>query len=131
MDSGKGSVLAGSGRVSATEKEPVPAGLVRAGEHAVIRTSMNTEMITSEEAESGETARLLVVLFDSGRVVLGRAQTTINNPRLEDKGFSSAVFQARLRKEFLTRTGHAVPCKPSGPPRCRRAPNRCWPNLPV
>ena len=105
-DPGKGPVLAGSGRVSATEKEPVQAGMARVSEHTVIRTAMNSEMVTSEEAESGETARLLVVLLDSGRVVLGRAQATINNPRLEDKGFSSAVFQARLRKEFLARTGH-------------------------
>lgn len=103
---GKEPSLAGSGRVNATEKEPVLAGMVKVGEQAVIRTSMNSEMITSEEAESSETARLLVVLLDSGRVVLGRAQTTINNPRLEDKGFSAAVFQARLRKEFLARTGH-------------------------
>jgi general secretion pathway protein A len=38
--------------------------------------------------------------------VVGRAQPTINNPRLEDKGFSSTVFEAQLRKEFLSRTRH-------------------------
>lgn len=61
---------------------------------------------TSSEADRGETARLLAVLLDSGRVVLGKAQSTINNPRLDDKGFSSSVFGGRLRKEFLARTGH-------------------------
>jgi general secretion pathway protein A len=60
----------------------------------------------SSEADRSEAARLLAVLLDSGRVVLGKAQSTINNPRLEDKNFSSSVFVGRLRKEFLGRTGH-------------------------
>ena len=65
-----------------------------------------TEVLTAERAELAETARLLTVLLDSGRVVVGRAQPNINNPRLEDKGFSSNAFEGQLRKEFLTRTGH-------------------------
>ena len=56
--------------------------------------------------ELSETARLLAVLLDSGRVVVARAQATINNPRLEDKGFSSSVFEGQLRKEFMARTRH-------------------------
>lgn len=56
--------------------------------------------------ELSETARLLAVLLDSGRVVLGRAQSTINNPRIGDKGFSSSVFESQLRAEFQTRTRH-------------------------
>ncbi|MGB5044761.1 MAG: DUF3365 domain-containing protein, partial [Nitrospira sp.] len=71
-----------------------------------IQTAMSGELVSPDDAESGEIARLLVVLLDAGRVVLGKAQATINNPRLEDKGFSGVVFQARLRKEFLARTGH-------------------------
>jgi general secretion pathway protein A len=59
-----------------------------------------------ERAELTETARLLAVLLDAGRVVVGRVQPTINNPRLEDKGFSSSGFESQLRKEFVTRTGH-------------------------
>ena len=66
----------------------------------------NGDIVAEEKAELTETARLLAVLLDSGRVVVGRAQTAINNPRLEGKGFSSAVFEDRLRKEFLARTGH-------------------------
>jgi hypothetical protein len=65
-----------------------------------------SEGLTAEKAELTETARLLTVLLDSGRVVVGRVQPTLNNPRLEDKGFSSNVFEGQLRKEFLTRTGH-------------------------
>jgi hypothetical protein len=64
------------------------------------------DIAAEEKAELTETARLLAVLLDSGRIVVGRAQSAINNPRLEDKGFSIAVFEERLRKEFLTRTGH-------------------------
>ena len=65
-----------------------------------------TDVSIADRMELSETARLLAVLLDSGRVVVGRAQTTINNPRLEDKGFSSSVFEGQLRKEFLTRTRH-------------------------
>jgi general secretion pathway protein A len=66
----------------------------------------SSEDTLQEKAELTETARLLAVLLDAGRVVVGKVQPTINNPRLEDKGFSSSVFEIQLRKEFLTRTGH-------------------------
>jgi type II secretory pathway predicted ATPase ExeA len=64
------------------------------------------DLSPAERMELSETARLLAVLLDSGRVVLGRAQSTINNPRIGDKGFSSSVFEDQLRKEFQTRTRH-------------------------
>ena len=59
-----------------------------------------------EKAQLAETGRLLAVLLDSGRVVVGKAQPKINNPRLEDKGFSAAVFESQLRREFQTRAGY-------------------------
>lgn len=68
--------------------------------------SQSNEVSISERMELSETARLLAVLLDSGRVVVGRAQATINNPRVEDKGFSSSVFEGQLRKEFMARTRH-------------------------
>jgi type II secretory pathway predicted ATPase ExeA len=71
-----------------------------------VMLAANSALLTENQAELHETARLLAVLLDSGRVVVGRAQPAINNPRLEDKGFSSAVFESQLRQEFLTRTGH-------------------------
>lgn len=64
------------------------------------------DLSPAERMELSETARLLAVLLDSGRVVVGRAQPTINNPRIGDKGFSSSVFEGQLRKEFQTRTRH-------------------------
>ncbi|HJU05714.1 MAG TPA: DUF3365 domain-containing protein, partial [Nitrospiraceae bacterium] len=133
---GKEPGLAGSGRAGEISKEPVsvgaergdptgmeqvPAGSARGGQNgkapsAAVSARMNeaavapilasTGVVSADKAEVSETARLLAVLLDCGRVVLGRAQPAINNPRLEDKGFSSSVFEARLRKEFLARTGH-------------------------
>jgi type II secretory pathway predicted ATPase ExeA len=64
------------------------------------------DLSPTERMELSETARLLAVLLDSGRVVVGRAQAAINNPRLEDKGFTASVFEAQLRKEFQARTRH-------------------------
>jgi general secretion pathway protein A len=64
------------------------------------------DLSPAQRMELSETARLLAVLLDSGRVVVGRAQPAINNPRLEDKGFTAGVFEAQLRKEFLARTRH-------------------------
>ncbi|HET9846357.1 MAG TPA: AAA family ATPase [Nitrospira sp.] len=64
------------------------------------------DLSPSERMELSETARLLAVLLDSGRVVVGRAQPAINNPRFEDKGFSASAFEAQLRKEFQARTRH-------------------------
>ena len=66
----------------------------------------SNDLSREERMELSETARLLAVLLDSGRVVLGRAQSTINNPRIGDKGFSSSVFEGQLRAEFQARTRH-------------------------
>ena len=87
-------------------KEPASTGSAKGDEKVLTKPPLSTVILTEEKAELSERARLLAVLLDSGRVVLGRAQPAINNPRLEDKGFSSSVFETRLRKEFLTRTGH-------------------------
>jgi len=83
-----------------TEPMP-PARVVRA-----LDASAETDLSPAERMELSETARLLAVLLDSGRVVIGRVQATINNPRLEDKGFSSSVFDGQLRKEIQARTRH-------------------------
>jgi hypothetical protein len=63
-------------------------------QHETTRDEIPPAPLTAaaEKAALAETARLLAVLLDSGRVVVGRAQPKINNPRLEDKGFSAAVF---------------------------------------
>ena len=86
--------------VGHTEPMP-PARVVRA-----LDATAETDLSPAERMELSETARLLAVLLDSGRVVVARAQATINNPRVEDKGFSSSVFEGQLRKEFMARTRH-------------------------
>ena len=79
------------------------------------KVATSADLTAAAKMEVSETARLLAVLMDSGRVVLGKAQPTINNPRLEDKGFSPPVFEGRLRKEFQMRTGHDLRNLPSSP----------------
>jgi type II secretory pathway predicted ATPase ExeA len=73
---------------------------------AVSDSKIESDLPPADRMELSETARLLAVLLDCGRVVVGRAQVAINNPRVEDKGFSSTVFEGQLRKEFLARTRH-------------------------
>jgi type II secretory pathway predicted ATPase ExeA len=86
----------------AGHREPPPS----ARSVSDLDASVGSDLSPAEKMELSETARLLAVLLDSGRVVVGRAQAAINNPRLEDKGFSSSVFEGQLRKEFLARTRH-------------------------
>lgn len=105
VDKGKRPVFAGLVAKEANGKESAVADSLPMADTAPIKIAAG-DILTADEMEVGETARLLAVLLDSGRVVLGKAQSTINNPRLEDKGFSASVFEARLRKEFLARTGH-------------------------
>ncbi|MBA2251437.1 MAG: AAA family ATPase [Nitrospirales bacterium] len=106
----------------ATVTETTIAPTEAISEHPAAGTSRPAEKLatsadlnTAEKMEVSETARLLAVLMDAGRVVLGKAQPTINNPRLEDKGFSPSVFEGRLRKEFQVRTGHDLRNLPSSP----------------
>jgi type II secretory pathway predicted ATPase ExeA len=94
----------GTDQLFARDREPdsvPPARLV-----SELEPKEGNDLSPEERIELSETARLLAVLLDSGRVVLGRAQSTINNPRIGDKGFSSSVFEGQLRAEFQTRTRH-------------------------
>ena len=94
----------GTDQLFARDRDPdsvPPVRLVRE-----LEPKEGNDLSSEERMELSETARLLAVLLDSGRVVLGRAQSTINNPRIGDKGFSSSVFEGQLRAEFQTRTRH-------------------------
>ena len=51
-----------------------------------------------------ETSRLLAILFDSGRVVVGMNQELINDASKGDKGFTPAVFEKQVLKVFEQRT---------------------------
>ncbi len=59
--------------------------------------------ITPYQAE--ETARLIAMLLSTGRVVIDRNQSLIDNPNKGDKGFTPEVFERQVINEFRTRTG--------------------------
>src|SRR5688572_7456616 len=58
-----------------------------------------------DHEQERETSRLLAILFDSGRVVVGMNQELINDASKGDKGFTSDVFETQLRAIFEQRTG--------------------------
>ena len=43
---------------------------------------------------------MLAVLFDSGRVAVGKNQDLINDPAKDDKGFTPAVFEKQMLAIF-------------------------------
>ena len=52
-----------------------------------------------------ETSRLLAILFDCGRLVVGMNQDLINDASKGDKGFTPAVFEKQVLTVFEQRTG--------------------------
>jgi hypothetical protein len=56
-------------------------------------------------ADAVETGRLLAILLDSGRVVVGLNQPLINDKDKGDKGFTPDVFEKQLATKFLQRAG--------------------------
>lgn len=55
--------------------------------------------------DATETARLLAILLDTGRVTVADYQEVINDPGRGDKGFTPEVFEQRLKEQFRLRTG--------------------------
>lgn len=55
--------------------------------------------------DATETARLLAILLDTGRVTVADYQDVINDPAKGDKGFTPDVFEQRLGEQFRLRTG--------------------------
>jgi general secretion pathway protein A len=58
-----------------------------------------------DHEEERETSRLLAILFDSGRIVVGMNQDLINDASKGDKGFTPAVFEKQVLTVFKQRTG--------------------------
>ena len=59
----------------------------------------------ASRGEAEQTARLLAILLDAGRLVIDHNQTLIDDPHKGNKGFTPDVFEQQLRWEFQTRTG--------------------------
>lgn len=55
--------------------------------------------------EAIETARLLAILLDSGRVVVGSNQAIINEKDRGEKGFTPEVFGQQVTELFMRRSG--------------------------
>jgi hypothetical protein len=55
--------------------------------------------------EAAETGRLLAILLDSGRVVVGANQALINDKDKGDKGFTPDAFEKQLQAKFKERSG--------------------------
>lgn len=58
-----------------------------------------------DHEQERDTSRLLAILFDSGRLVVGMNQDLINDESKGDKGFTSAVFEKQVLTVFQQRTG--------------------------
>lgn len=58
--------------------------------------------------DASDTARLVAILLDAGRVTVAKNQQLINDPGKGDKGFTSAVFEKQVIAEFQQRTGIAL-----------------------
>lgn len=59
--------------------------------------------VTPYQAE--ETARLIATLLSTGRVVIDRNQSLIDDPNKGTKGFTPEVFEQQVINEFRARTG--------------------------
>lgn len=59
--------------------------------------------VTPYQAE--ETARLIATLLSTGRVVIDRNQSSIDDPNKGAKGFTPDVFERQVVSEFRSRTG--------------------------
>lgn len=65
-----------------------------------------TPVVAENESAVRETGRLLAVLLDAGRVVIGHNQLLLNDPTKGHKGFTSEVFGQQTIAAFKERTGH-------------------------
>ncbi len=68
-----------------------------------------------ERAEVEETARLLAKLLESGRAVIERNQSLIDDPHKGEKGFTPELFEQQLVREFRTKTGIDLSALPTAP----------------
>ncbi|MBA5862607.1 MAG: DUF3365 domain-containing protein [Nitrospira sp. CR1.1] len=64
-------------------------------------------------SDVSETARLLAILLDSGRVAIGRNQALINDPENAQTAFTQELFATHMTAIFKERTGHNLDDLPS------------------
>lgn len=74
-----------------------------------------SKALAVERAEAEETARLLAKLLQSGRMVIDRNQSLIDDPHKGEKGFTPELFEQQLVQEFRIRTGIDLTALPTAP----------------
>ena len=78
--------------------------------------------VAVERAEAEETARLLAKLLESGRAVIERNQSLIDDPHKGEKGFTPELFEQQLMREFHAKTGIDLNALPAAPVSLRIPP---------
>ena len=81
---------------------PILAVVISVVITAVVFSSMGQ---AQDHEQERETSRLLAILFDSGRLVVGTNQELINDASKGDKGFTPEVFEKQMLTVFEQRTG--------------------------
>ena len=71
--------------------------------------------VAVERAEAEETALLLAKLLESGRAVIERNQSLIDDPHKGEKGFTPELFEQQLMREFHAKTGIDLNALPAAP----------------
>lgn len=60
---------------------------------------------SDSQSDAVESARLLALLFDAGRVTVGLNQDVINDPTPSGQAFTGAIFERQVIEEFRRRSG--------------------------
>ena len=81
----------------------------------LLMTLLPSMGFAAERAEAEETARLLAKLLESGRAVIERNQSLIDDPHKGEKGFTPELFEQQLVREFHSKTGIDLKALPTAP----------------
>ncbi len=83
---------------------------------AVLLTTLHASIgLAVERAEAEEAARLLAKLLESGRAVIERNQSLIDDPHKGEKGFTPELFEQQVVAEFHAKTGIDLKALPTAP----------------
>lgn len=69
---------------------------------------LSSRLFGGQQEDALETARLLAILLDSGRITVAKHQDLINAPNQADKKFTPELFEQEVLAEFQRQTGIAL-----------------------
>lgn len=69
---------------------------------------LSSRLFGGQQEDALETARLLAILLDSGRVTVAKHQNLINSPSQTDQKFTPELFEQEVLAEFHRQTGIAL-----------------------